>query len=138
MTPIVARAFTDRVKAELSKPADLDKLAVPPDCAPPSSVEPPVTNERLMQPLRHEIHATRIARTLDAHSVDTMAHAAPRIVQVASDLQKYPIEPHPLQARKDAEEIAAAEQRRARQAALGKGTPPRNGKGKRTAAAQRA
>ncbi|MHA6820236.1 AVRPPHE avirulence protein [Ralstonia pseudosolanacearum] len=124
VTPIVARAFTDRVKAELSKPADLDKLAVPPDCATPSSVEPPVTNERLMQPLRHEIHATRIARTLGAHSVDTMTHAAPRIVQVASDLQRYPIEPHPLQARKDAEDIAAAEQRRARRAALGKGTPP--------------
>lgn len=124
VTPIVARAFTDRVKAEMSKPADLDKLAVPPDCATPSSVEPPVTNERLMQPLRHEIHATRIARTLGAHSVDTMTHAAPRIVQVASDLQKYPIEPHPLQAQKDAEEIAAAEQRRARRAALGKDTPP--------------
>ncbi|MHA6911907.1 AVRPPHE avirulence protein [Ralstonia pseudosolanacearum] len=124
VTPIVARAFTDRVKAELSKPADLDKLAVPPDCATPSSVEPPVTNERLMQPLRHEIHATRIARTLGAHSVDTMTHAAPRIVQVASDLQRYPIEPHPLQAQKDAEDIAAAEQRRARRAALGKGTPP--------------
>ncbi|AZU57636.1 AVRPPHE avirulence protein [Ralstonia pseudosolanacearum] len=124
VTPIVAQRFTDRVKAEMSKPADLGKLAVPPDCAPPSSVEPPVTNERLMQPLRHEIHATRIARTLGAHSVDTMAHAARRIVAVASDLQGYPIEAHPLQAKKDAEDIAAAERRRARRAALGKGEPP--------------
>ncbi|AST33755.2 AVRPPHE avirulence protein [Ralstonia solanacearum] len=124
VTPIVARAFTDRVKAGMSKPADLDKLAVPPDCATPSSAEPPVTNERLMQPLRREIHATRVARMIGAHSVDTMTDAAQRIVEVASDLRGYPVQPHPLQAKKDAEDITAAERRRARRAALGKDTPP--------------
>lgn len=124
MTPIVARAFTDRVKADMSKPADLDKLAVPPDCATLSSAEPPVTNERLMQPLRREIHATRVARMIGAHSVDTMTDAAQRIVEVASDLRGYPVQPHPLQAKKDAEDITAAERRRARRAALGKDTPP--------------
>ncbi|WP_231649603.1 hypothetical protein ACEQUB_03498 [Ralstonia syzygii] len=107
----------------MSKPADLGKLAPPPDSTTPS-VEPPVINESLMRPLRQEIHATRIARTLGAHSVDTMAHAAPRIAEVARDLRQYPVAPHPLQAKQDADDIAAAERRRARRAALGKDTPP--------------
>ncbi len=123
VTPIVAGRFANRVREEMSKPANLSKLAPLPDSTTPS-VEPPVIDESLMRPLRQEIHATRIARTLGAHSVDTMAHAARRIVEVASDLRKYPLEAHPLQAKKDAEDIAAAERRRARRAALGKGEPP--------------
>ncbi|QUP52306.1 AVRPPHE avirulence protein [Ralstonia syzygii] len=123
VTPIVAQRFANRVKEAMSKPADLGKLAPPPD-SPSPSVEPPVINESLMQPLRQEIHATRIARTLGAHSVDTMTHAAPRIAEVARDLRQYPVAPHPLQAKQDADDIAAAERRRARRAALGKDTPP--------------
>ncbi|XLV73731.1 AVRPPHE avirulence protein [Ralstonia syzygii subsp. celebesensis] len=121
-TPVVSTEFTARVQEKMARPVNVDKLA--PQGSAAHAAEAPVIDEERMRPLRREIHATRIAKTLGAYSVDTMAHAAPRIVEVASDLREYPVAAHPLQAKQDADDIAAAERRRARRAALGKDTPP--------------
>ncbi|WP_328515843.1 AVRPPHE avirulence protein [Ralstonia solanacearum] len=122
VTPVVGKHFAERVQEKMARPINVDKLAARDSAA--HAAEAPVINEEQMRPLRREIHATRVARTIGAHSVDTMTHAAQRIVEVASDLRGYPVQPHPLQAKKDAEDITAAERRRARRAALGKDTPP--------------
>ncbi|MFV8605854.1 AVRPPHE avirulence protein [Ralstonia pseudosolanacearum] len=120
--PSVAQDFAQRVQEAMAQPADLSKLAAPDNAA--ASVEPPVTNESLMRPLRQAIQATRTARTLGARNVDAIAHAAGRIVEVAQDLRGYPVALHLDQPAEDAAEAKAAEQRRTRRAALGKGASP--------------
>ncbi|HVW50431.1 MAG TPA: AVRPPHE avirulence protein [Trinickia sp.] len=96
-TPVISRAFTQRVQQKMVEPPDAAKLAPPRAKGTRRANEPIHMEEVRMAPLRHEIRATHIARTLGASGIREVTSAAQRIGYVAADLRDYPLGSHPAQ-----------------------------------------
>jgi len=96
-TAVISRTFTQRVQQKMVEPPDAAKLAAPRAQRTRQANEPVHMDELRMAPLRHEIRATHIARTLDASGIREITDAAQRIGYVAADLRNYPLGSHPAQ-----------------------------------------
>ena len=96
-TAVVSPEFAASVSGAMSRPLNTAPLMPPPAFGAHESAEPALTGEQWMAPLRHQIHAGRMARRLDANGVQEVARAAMRIADVAADLRGFPVEPHPQQ-----------------------------------------
>ncbi|CBM10148.1 hypothetical protein [Ralstonia solanacearum] len=96
-TPVISKAFTQRVQGKMVQAPDAAKLAPPRAKGPRQAAEPVHTDEVRMAPLRHEIRATQTARTLGTDGIREVTDAAKRIGHVAADLRDYPLRSHPAQ-----------------------------------------
>ena len=96
-TPVVSPQFAERASRAMFRPLNTAPLSPPPEFEGHESAEPVFTDELWMAPLRQQIHATEMARRLDADGVQEITRAATRIAHVAADLRRYPLESHPAQ-----------------------------------------
>ena len=97
-TPVISSHFAQCVQHQMFEPPDATKLAPKRRGAQARQAAERVrAGERLMAPLRQEIHATQTARTLGASGVREVTQAAKRITQVVENLEKYPLASHPAQ-----------------------------------------
>jgi hypothetical protein len=96
-TAVVSPEFAASVSEAMFRPLNTAPLMPPPEFGGRESAEPVLTGEQWMMPLRHQIHAGRMARRLDANGVQEVARAAMRISEVATDLTGFPVQPHPQQ-----------------------------------------
>jgi len=96
-TPVISKEFAERVVDKMIQEPDPAKLAPKHEDQVRLAAERVFIGERWMAPLRQEVHATQIARTLGASGVKEVSQAAARIAHVAVDLQHYPLASHPAQ-----------------------------------------
>ena len=96
-TAVVRPEFAVSASRAIFRPLNTAPLAPPPEFTAHESADPVLTGEQWMAPMRHQIHATAMARRLGAQGVQGVVRTATRIADVAVDLRGFPLEPHPQQ-----------------------------------------
>ena len=96
-TPVVSDEFAQCALDRMIEEPNPAYLAPPPEDGGQGWAAPRPTNERWMAPLRQQIHATEMARTLGAHDLRDITRAATRIADVAVDPRGYYLPSHPAQ-----------------------------------------